>query len=48
MEWNALTTLHAANAEHGAEVYRFLRDDCEAQFSGSELASQSGQLKEEL
>jgi serine-type anaerobic sulfatase-maturating enzyme len=32
VEWNALTTIHAANAEHGGEVYRFLRDDCGAQF----------------
>jgi uncharacterized protein len=30
--WNALTTVHAANQEHGAEVYRFLRDDCGARF----------------
>jgi uncharacterized protein len=32
VEWNALTTLHAANAAHGAEIYRFLRDDCGAGF----------------
>jgi uncharacterized protein len=32
VEWNALTTLHAANADHGAEVYRFLRDECGAAF----------------
>jgi serine-type anaerobic sulfatase-maturating enzyme len=32
VEWNALTTIHAANAEHGREVYRFLRDDCGARF----------------
>ena len=32
VEFNALTTLHAANAQHGAEVYRFLRDDCGARF----------------
>jgi uncharacterized protein len=32
VEWNALTTIHAANAEHGREVYRFLRDDCGAKF----------------
>ena len=32
VEWNALTTLHAANAGRGAEVYRFLRDDCGARF----------------
>jgi uncharacterized protein len=31
-EWNALTTVHAANQEHGREVYRFLRDDLGAQF----------------
>ena len=28
VEWNALTTVHAANQEHPAEVYRFLRDEC--------------------
>ena len=32
VEWNALTTIHAANAAHGREVYRFLRDDCGASF----------------
>jgi serine-type anaerobic sulfatase-maturating enzyme len=32
VEWNALTTVHAANAEHGAAVYRFLRDECGARF----------------
>src|SRR4051794_33217431 len=32
VEWNALTTIHAANAAHGREVYRFLRDDCGARF----------------
>ena len=32
VEWNALTTIHAANAERGVEVYRFLRDECGAQF----------------
>ncbi len=32
VEWNALTTIHAANAGHGAEVYRFLRDECGAKF----------------
>ncbi len=32
VEFNALTTLHAANADRGAEVYRFLRDDCGAHF----------------
>ena len=32
VEWNALTTLHHANAEHPVEVYRFLRDECKAEF----------------
>jgi uncharacterized protein len=32
VEWNALTTIHAANADHGADVYRFLRDECGARF----------------
>lgn len=32
VEWNALTTLHAANAGRPLEVYRFLRDDCGARF----------------
>ncbi len=31
-EWNALTTIHAADAGHGRAVYRFLRDDCGARF----------------
>ena len=32
VEWNALTTVHAANGEHGREVYCFLRDECGARF----------------
>jgi uncharacterized protein len=32
VEWNALTTVHAANGDHGLEVYRFLRDDLGATF----------------
>jgi uncharacterized protein len=32
VEWNALTTVHDANAERGREIYRFLRDDCRARF----------------
>jgi len=32
VEWNALTTVHAANAGRGTEVYRFLRDDRGARF----------------
>jgi serine-type anaerobic sulfatase-maturating enzyme len=32
VEWNALTTIHDANADRGAEVYRFLRDECGARF----------------
>jgi uncharacterized protein len=32
VEYNALTTLHRANADHPVEVYRFLRDECGARF----------------
>ena len=32
VEWNALTTVNAANADHGREVYRFLRDELGAGF----------------
>src|SRR4249919_4262497 len=32
VEWNALTTVHAANGDHGRRVYRFLRDACGATF----------------
>jgi uncharacterized protein len=32
VEWNALTTVHAANGDHGLDVYRFLRDDNGATF----------------
>lgn len=32
VQWNVLTTVHAANAEHGLETYRFLRDECGARF----------------
>jgi serine-type anaerobic sulfatase-maturating enzyme len=32
VEWNALTAVHAANGDHPVEVYRFLRDECEARF----------------
>ncbi|MFZ0325335.1 MAG: anaerobic sulfatase maturase [Actinomycetes bacterium] len=32
VEWNALTTVHAANDTHGREVYSFLRDDCGAKY----------------
>jgi uncharacterized protein len=32
VEWNVLTTIHAANQHRGAEVYRFLRDDLGARF----------------
>src|SRR5436305_3966811 len=32
VDWNALTTVHAANGDNGAEVYRFLRDACDARF----------------
>jgi serine-type anaerobic sulfatase-maturating enzyme len=32
VEWNALTTVHAASFGRGREVYAFLRDDCGARF----------------
>jgi len=32
VEWNALTTIHHANADHPVEVYRFLRDECKVEF----------------
>jgi uncharacterized protein len=32
VEWNALTTIHHANGDHPVEVYRFLRDECKAEF----------------
>jgi uncharacterized protein len=32
VEYNTLTTLHAANAEHPVEVYRFLRDECKSNY----------------
>jgi uncharacterized protein len=32
VEWNALTTIHAANQRHGREIYRFLRSECGARF----------------
>jgi uncharacterized protein len=32
VDWNALTTIHAANAERGRDVYCFLRDECGAEF----------------
>jgi uncharacterized protein len=32
VEWNALTTVHAANQHRGREVYAFLGDECGARF----------------
>ncbi len=32
VEWNALTTVHAASQHRGREVYAFLRDACGARF----------------
>jgi uncharacterized protein len=32
VEFNILTTVHAANADHGLAVYRFLRDEVKTQF----------------
>ena len=32
VEWNVLTTVHAANGDYGGRVYRFLRDELGARF----------------
>ena len=32
VRWNALVTVNSRNGEHGREVYRFLRDECGAEF----------------
>ncbi len=32
VDWNALTTVHAANQDRGRDVYRFLRDECGGRF----------------
>jgi uncharacterized protein len=32
VDWNVLTTVHAMNGDRGAEIYRFLRDECDARF----------------
>ena len=32
VEYNTLTTLHHANTDHPAEVYRFLRDECGSRY----------------
>ena len=32
VDWNVLTTVHAASQDRGREVYRFLRDECGARF----------------
>ncbi|MGA2471416.1 MAG: anaerobic sulfatase maturase [Solirubrobacteraceae bacterium] len=32
VQWNVLTTLHAANGDQGTRVYRFLRDELGAEF----------------
>ncbi len=32
VDWNVLTTIHAANGDHGRAVYSFLRDDLGATF----------------
>ncbi|MFM8237425.1 MAG: anaerobic sulfatase maturase [Actinomycetota bacterium] len=32
VEWNVLTSVHAANGDHGRTVYRFLRDDLGARY----------------
>jgi uncharacterized protein len=32
VEWNVLSTVHAANGDHGTRVYRFVRDELQARF----------------
>ena len=32
VDWNAITTVNAANGDHGREVYTFLRDELGAEF----------------
>ena len=32
IEWNVLTSVHAANGDHGGAVYRFLRDELGARY----------------
>jgi serine-type anaerobic sulfatase-maturating enzyme len=32
VDWNVLTTVHAANGDHGRHVYTFLRDNLGAMF----------------
>jgi len=32
VDWNVLTNIHAANGDHGRQVYRFLRDELGATF----------------
>ncbi len=32
VDWNVLTTIHAANGNHGRDVYTYLRDDLGATF----------------
>jgi uncharacterized protein len=32
VDWNVLTTVHAANQDRGREVYQFLRDECGAAY----------------
>jgi uncharacterized protein len=32
VDWNVLTTIHAANGDHGKDVYRFQRDELDAHF----------------
>lgn len=32
VEWNVLTSVHAANGDHGGAVYRFLRDELGARY----------------
>ena len=39
VEWNALTTIHAANGDHGRQVYTFLRDELGPRSSSTSRSS---------
>ena len=44
VEWNAPTTINAANADHGRAVYRFLRDECGARPTLTGKSSENSQM----
>ncbi len=45
VEWNALTTINAANEDHGLEVYRFLRDDLGADIRPADPHRRAGHAR---